>query len=109
MLTKRVEKTKRKLRKYILKQIDKKKKKLKDDDDKFIHFSYKDSLNDLNDINNSNLKYKLKHFHKMKKSLSSTNAEEFDINTTKKKIEKIKIHHILIQFFVNISIINEIQ
>ena len=108
MFTKRVEKTKRKLRKYILKQIDKKKKKLKDDDDKFIHFFYKNSFNDLNDINESNLKYELKRFYKTKENFSSANAEKFDINTIKKKVEEIKAHHILIQFFVNISIIDEI-
>ena len=109
MFTKRVEKTKRELRKYILKQIDKKKKKLKNNDDEFIHFFYKDSLNDLNDINELNLKYESKRFHKTKESFSSTNAEKFDINTTKKEVEKIKAHHTLIQFFVNISIIDETQ
>ena len=88
MFTKRVEKTKRKLRKYILKQIDKKKKKLKNDDDEFIHFFYKDSFNDLNDINNLNSKYTLKRFHKTKESSSSANAEEFDINTIKKKLKR---------------------
>ena len=108
MFIKRIEKTKRKLRKYILKQIDKKKKKLKDDDNKFIHFSYKNSLNDLNDINDSNLKYKLKRFYKTKKSFSSTNVKKFNINTIK-KIEKIKAHHTLIQLFVNISIIDKNQ
>ena len=109
MFTKRVEKTKRRLRKYILKQIDKKKEKLKDDDDELIHFSYKNSLSDLNDINESNLKYELKRFYKTKKNSSSANAEKFDINTTEKKVEKIKTHHTLIQFFVNILIIDEAQ
>ena len=96
MFTKRVEKTKQKLRKYILKQIDKKKKKLKDDDDEFIHFFYKDSFNDLNDINESNSKYELKCFYKMKESFSSANAKEFNINTTEKKVKEIKTHYILI-------------
>ena len=99
MFTERVEKTKRKLRKYILKQIDKKKKKLKNDNDKFIFFFYKNLFNDLNDINKLNSKYKLKRFHKIKENFSSTNAEKFNINTTKNKIEKIKAHHILIQLF----------
>ena len=51
---KRVEKTKRELQKYILKLIYRKKKKLKNNDDEFIYFSYKDSLNDLNNIKNLN-------------------------------------------------------
>ena len=60
MFIKRVEKTKRELQKYILKLIDRKKKKLKNDDDKFKHFFYKDSLNDLNDIKDLNSEYELK-------------------------------------------------
>ena len=61
---KRVEKTKQKLQKYILKLIDRKKKKLKNDNDKFIHFLYKDSFNDLNDIKNSNSEYESKRRQK---------------------------------------------
>ena len=88
VFTEHVEKTKWKLRKYILKQIDKKKKKLKDDDDEFIHFSYKDSLNDLNNINDLNSKYELKRFYKMKKNFSSTNAKRIRYKYDKKKLKK---------------------
>ena len=71
MFTKRVEKTKRELQKYILKLIDRKKKKLKNDDDKFIYFFYKDSLNNLNDIEDSNSKYESKCRQKRKENFSS--------------------------------------
>ena len=70
MFTKRVEKIKRELQKYILKLINRKKKKLKNENNKFIHFLYKDSLNDLNNIKNSNSEYKLKcRQRKKRKSL----------------------------------------
>ena len=64
---KRIEKTKRELRKYILKLIDRKKKKLKNDDDEFIHFFYKDLFNDLNNIKNLNSEYESKRRQKKKK------------------------------------------
>ena len=57
---KRVKKIKRELQKYILKLINRKKKKLKNDDNEFIHFFYKDSLNDINDIKNLNFEYESK-------------------------------------------------
>ena len=71
VFTKCIKKIKRELQKYILKLIDRKKKKLKNDDNKFIYFFYKDSLDDLNNIKISSFKYKLKHFQKKKESLSS--------------------------------------
>ena len=67
MFIKCVKKTKRELQKYILKLIARKKKKLKNDDDKFIHFFYKDSLNDLNDIEDLNSEYGSKRRQKRKK------------------------------------------
>ena len=88
MFIKRVEKTKWKLQKCILKLIDWKKKKLKNNDDKFIHFFYKDSFNDLYNIKNSNFKYELKRRQKRKKSFSSIKKEEFEINIEKKILKR---------------------
>ena len=67
MFTEHVKKIKRELQKYILKLIDRKKKKLKNDDDEFIHFFYKDSFNDLNDIKDLDFKYESKRCQKRKK------------------------------------------
>ena len=69
MFIKRVEKIKRELQKYILKLIDRKKKKLKNDDDKSIHVFYKDSFKDLNEIKNLNSEYESKRRQRKKKSL----------------------------------------
>ena len=54
-----------------MKLIDRKKKKLKNDDDEFIHFFYKNSFNDLNDIKNSNFEHEAKRRQRRKESLSS--------------------------------------
>ena len=51
---------------YTLKLIDRKKK-LKNNDDEFIHFFYKNLFNDLNDIKISNSEYKSKNRQKRKK------------------------------------------
>ena len=64
-----IEKIKRELQKYILKLIDRKKKRLKNDDDEFIYFFYKNSFSDLNNIKNSDFEYKSKRCQK--KSLVS--------------------------------------
>ena len=48
-----------------------KEKKLKNDDDELIHFFYKDSFSDLNDIKNLNFEYESKRCQKRKKNLLS--------------------------------------
>ena len=82
MFTKYIEKTKRRLQKDILKLIDRKKKKLKNDNDEFIHFFYKDSFSDLNDIEDSNSKDESKRRQGRKRSLSSI-KKKFEINIKK--------------------------
>ena len=52
-----------------LKWLSNKKKKLKNDDNEFIYFFYKNLFNDLNDIKNSNFEYNLKRCQKKKKVL----------------------------------------
>ena len=101
MFINRVEKIKRKLQKYILKLIDRKKKKLKNDNNKFIYFFYKNSLNDLNDIKDSNSEYKSKR--RQKKSFSSIKEQEFEINFRKKNVEEIKIYYILIKHSISVQ------
>ena len=68
---KRIKKTKRELQKYILKLIDRKKKKLKNNDDEFIDFFYKALFNNLNDIENSDSEYESKCRQRRKESFSS--------------------------------------
>ena len=51
-------------------------------------FFYKDSLNDLNDIENSNSEYESKCRQRKKENLSSIKEEEFEINTEKKMLKK---------------------
>ena len=103
VFTKRVERKKRELQKYILKLIDWKKKKLKNDDDKFIHFFYKNSLNDLNDIKDLNSKYDSKCCQRKKESLLSMKKEKFEINTKEKNVEKIEVYYILIKYSINVQ------
>ena len=102
MFTELVEKIKRELQKYILKLIDRKRKKLKNNDDEFIHFFYKDSLNDLNDIKNSNSEYESKRCQRRKKSLSSMKEKKFEIDIEKKNVEKIKAYYTLIKHLISI-------
>ena len=103
MFTKRVKKTKQNLQKYILKLIDRKKKKLKNDNNKFIHFSYKDSLNNLNDIKDLNLNMNRNVVKEEKKNLLSIKKEKFEINTKEKNVQKIKIYYTLIKHLINIQ------
>ena len=77
--------------------------KLKNNHDKFIHFFYKDSLNDLNEIKNSNFKYKLKRCQKRKKHLSSMKEEEFEINTEKKNVEELKTYYTLMKHLITVQ------
>ena len=81
--------------------IDRKKKKLKNNNDEFIYFFYKNSFNDLNDIKNSNFKYKSK-CRQRKKSFSSI-KKKFEINIEKKNVEKIKTYYTLIKHSINIQ------
>ena len=74
-------------KKYILKLIDRKKKKLKNNDNEFIHFFYKDSLNDLNDIKNLNSEYESKRHQRSKESLSSV-KKKFEINIKKRMLKR---------------------
>ena len=71
-----------------MKLIDRKKKNLKNDNNKFIHNFYKDSLNDLNEIENSNSEYKSKRRQKRKKNLLSMKKKEFEINIKKKMLKR---------------------
>ena len=103
MFTKCVEKTKRELQKYILKLIDRKKKKLKNDDDEFIHFFYKDSFNDLNDIKNSDFEYESKRRQRKKKSFLSMKEKKFEINTKEMNVEKIETYYTLIQHSISVQ------
>ena len=80
MFIKCIEKIKRELQKYILKLIDQKKKKLKNDDDKLIHFSYKNSLTELNGIKNSDSEYESKRHQRRKENLLSIKRKEFEMN-----------------------------
>ena len=102
MFTKCIKKTKQKLQKYFLKLIDRKKKKLKNDDDEFIYFFYKDSLNDLNDIENLNFKYKSKRCQRRKESLSSMEKKVRD-KYKKKNVKKIKAYYTLIKHSINVQ------
>ena len=74
--------------------IDRKKKKLKNDDDKFIYFFYKDSFSDLNDIKDSNFEYKSKRHQRKKKNFSSMKEKKFEINIKEKNVKKIKAYYI---------------
>ena len=96
------------MQKYTLKLIDRKKKKLKNDNDKFIHFFYKNSLNDLNDIKNSDSEYELKRRQRRKKSFSSE-EKKFEINTRKKNIKEIKAYYILIKHLISVQILMKLD
>ena len=103
VFTKRVEKIKRELQKYILKLIDRKKKKLKNDDDKFIHFFYKNSFSNVNNLKDLNFKYESKRRQRRKEDLSSMKKKEFEINTKEKIIEKIETYYTLIKHSINVQ------
>ena len=84
-----------------MKLIDRKKKKLKNNDDEFIHFFYKDSFNDLNNFKDSDSKYELKRRRTKKKFFVNERKKVRD--KYKKNVEKIKACYTLIKHSISVQ------